>query len=154
MKSSTQSSPGSLGSKVGCQRWNRLGVVAGVVSELDSDGLRGTLRDGSVQLGDGSLRLDSLIKPDESNTLGDTSHRSLLRTTWERSMNISTISKNLLPEMLSQRILLVMMLPHEENILSRSGWVMCLGRPDTYRLAPLIASLLGRAKETWKKLQL
>ena len=54
----------------------------------------------------------------------------------------------LLPVMLSQRILLVMMLPHELKRRSRSGWAMCLGRPDTYRFAPLMASLLGRAYET------
>ena len=54
------------------------------------------------------------------------------------------------PEMLSHSILLVMMFPQEANSLSRSGWVMCFGRPDTYRLAPLMASLLGRAKDTWR----
>ena len=51
----------------------------------------------------------------------------------------------LLPVMLSQRILLVMMLPHELKSRSRSGWAMCLGSPETYRFAPLMASLLGRA---------
>lgn len=50
--------------------------------------------------------------------------------------------------MLSHSILLVMMFPQEANSLSRSGWVMCFGRPETYRLAPLMASLLGRAKDT------
>ena len=49
------------------------------------------------------------------------------------------------PVMLSQRILEVMMFPQEENILSRSGCAMCFGRPLTYKLAPFIASLLGRA---------
>ena len=44
-----------------------------------------------------------------------------------------------------------MMFPQEANSLSRSGWVMCFGRPDTYRLAPLMASLLGRAKDTWRR---
>ena len=54
----------------------------------------------------------------------------------------------ILPVMLSQSILDVMMAPQEANSRSRSGWVRCLGRPDTYRLAPFIASLLGRAYET------
>merc|ERR1719422_531811 len=53
------------------------------------------------------------------------------------------------PDILSQRILLVMILPQLANSRSRSGCVMCLGRPDTYRLAPLIASLLGRANDTF-----
>lgn len=52
------------------------------------------------------------------------------------------------PVILSQRILDVMMLPHDENILSRSGCVMCFGRPLTYRFAPFMASLLGLAYDT------
>ena len=53
--------------------------------------------------------------------------------------------KSDLPVILSHKILEVMMLPLIANIRSKSGWVMCLGKPDTYKLAPFIASLLGRA---------
>merc|ERR1719225_1272262 len=103
MKSCSQGSPGRLGCKVGRQGRNGLCIVTGVVGELHRDGLRGALRDRSIEP----------------------------------------------PEMLSHSILLVMMFPQEANSLSRSGWVMCFGRPDTYRLAPLMASLLGRAKDTF-----
>ena len=54
--------------------------------------------------------------------------------------------------MLSHRILLVMMAPQLANSRSRSGCAMCLGRPDTYKLAPLMASLLGRANETYEEI--
>ena len=53
-----------------------------------------------------------------------------------------------LPVMLSHKMREVMISPAQENIRSKSGWAMCFGNPDTYRLAPFIASLLGRAYET------
>ena len=54
------------------------------------------------------------------------------------------------PVMLSQRIREVMMFPLQENRRSKSGWVICFGKPETYKLAPFIASLLGRAYDTCK----
>lgn len=56
-----------------------------------------------------------------------------------------------LPVMLSHRMREVMMEPYGLNMASRSCWVMDLGRPDTYRLAPLMASLLGLAYDTCHK---
>ena len=53
-----------------------------------------------------------------------------------------------LPVMLSHKMREVMISPAQENIRSKSGWAMCFGNPDTYRLAPFIASLLGRAYDT------
>ena len=49
------------------------------------------------------------------------------------------------PVILSHRMREVIMLPEQENNRSKSGWAICLGNPDTYRLAPFIASLLGWA---------
>lgn len=51
--------------------------------------------------------------------------------------------------MLSQRILEVIMRPYGLKRASRSCWVMFLGKPDTYKLAPLIASELGLAYDTY-----
>jgi len=42
----------------------------------------------------------------------------------------------------------VMMLPQGENMLSNSLWVIVLGNPLTYKLAPLMRSQLGLAKDT------
>lgn len=53
--------------------------------------------------------------------------------------------------MLSHKMREVIMRPNELNIDSRSGCVMFFGNPETYRLAPLIASELGRANETYAK---
>lgn len=55
------------------------------------------------------------------------------------------------PVMLSQRILDVIMRPYGLKRASRSCWVMFLGKPDTYKLAPLIASELGLAYDTYVK---
>lgn len=52
------------------------------------------------------------------------------------------------PVFWSYSILDVMISPQSENICSKSNCVKDLGRPDIYRLAPLILSQLGRAKET------
>jgi hypothetical protein len=41
-----------------------------------------------------------------------------------------------------------MILPYDAKIASKSGWVMFFGNPDTYKLAPLIDSLEGRATDT------
>lgn len=50
--------------------------------------------------------------------------------------------------MLSHRMRDVIILPKGVNRASKSGCVMDFGRPDTYRLAPLIDSELGLASET------
>ena len=70
MQSSAERSPGRLRGKVGCQGRDGFGVVAGVVGKLDSDWLRGTLGDGPVQLLDGALGLNALVKPNETHTFG------------------------------------------------------------------------------------
>lgn len=54
-----------------------------------------------------------------------------------------------LPVMLSQSIRDVMILPYGLKRFSRSCCVMFFGKPLTYRFAPLIASLLGLAYDTW-----
>ncbi len=59
-----------LRGQVGRQRGDGLGVVAGIVGELDSDGLAGALWDGAVQLLDGALRLHALVEADEAHALG------------------------------------------------------------------------------------
>jgi len=56
-----------------------------------------------------------------------------------------------LPVMLSQRMREVIMRPYGLKRFSRSCWVMFFGSPLTYRFAPFIASLLGRAYDTWKE---
>jgi len=81
MKGGPKSSPCSLGRQVSCQGRDGLGVVAGVVGELDGDRLRGTLGDRSIELGDGSLRLDTLVKPDEANTFRNASRIAILGAT-------------------------------------------------------------------------
>lgn len=53
------------------------------------------------------------------------------------------------PVMLSQRILDVIIWPYGLKSDSRSCWVIPLDRPDTYKLAPLIESELGRANDTF-----
>lgn len=55
-----------------------------------------------------------------------------------------------IPVMLSHRIRDVMIRPYGANNDSKSGWVIFFGKPETYKLAPLMASELGRAKETYK----
>lgn len=57
----------SLRCQVCCQGWDGLVIIARIVSELDGDRLSGALGNGSVQLLDGSFRLDALVKPDEPN---------------------------------------------------------------------------------------
>jgi hypothetical protein len=52
------------------------------------------------------------------------------------------------PVILSHKILDVIIRPYGLNKFSRSCCVICFGRPLTYKLAPLIASLLGLAKDT------
>ena len=81
MKSCSQSSPCSLRCKVSCQGRNGLGVVAGVVSKLDSDWLCRPLWDCSIELGDGSLCLNTLVKPNEANTFGNASAIGILGAT-------------------------------------------------------------------------
>ena len=56
--------------QVGGQWRQCLVVVAGVVGELDGDGLSGALGDGAVELLDGALGLDPLVEPDEADALG------------------------------------------------------------------------------------
>lgn len=52
------------------------------------------------------------------------------------------------PEILSQSIRDVIILPYDANSASKSGCDRFLGRPDTYKLAPFIDSELGRAYDT------
>lgn len=73
MECSAERPPGGgSGRQIGGQGRDGLGVVAGVVGELDGDGLRGALGNGAVQLGDGALGLDPLVEPDESDSLRET----------------------------------------------------------------------------------
>lgn len=53
--------------------------------------------------------------------------------------------------MLSQSIREVIILPNGLNNASKSCWVIFFGNPETYKLAPLIASELGLAYETCKE---
>lgn len=55
----------------------------------------------------------------------------------------------ILPVILSHKIRDVIIRPYGLNNASRSGWDIFFGKPDTYKLAPLIASELGRANETY-----
>lgn len=57
--------------------------------------------------------------------------------------------KPILPVILSQSIRDVIIRPKGVNNDSRSGWDIFFGNPDTYKLAPLIDSELGRAKDTY-----
>lgn len=57
----------------------------------------------------------------------------------------------LLPVILSHKMRDVIIRPYGLNRDSKSCWVMFFGNPETYRLAPLIASELGRAYDTWKQ---
>ena len=87
MKSCPQGSPGCLRCQVGCQGRNGFCIVAGIVGELDRDGLRGSLRDRSIELLDGSLGLHSLVKTNEANTLREAGNRTLLRAGWKEEMS-------------------------------------------------------------------
>ena len=78
MKSCPQGSPGCLRCQVGCQGRNGFCIVTGIVGEFHRDGLRGSLRDRSIELLDGSLRLYSLVEPNEANSLGEAWNRALL----------------------------------------------------------------------------
>lgn len=53
------------------------------------------------------------------------------------------------PVILSHNILEVIIFPYGLNNCSKSGCVIFLGRPETYRLAPFIDSELGRAIDTY-----
>ena len=64
---------------------------------------------------------------------------------FKKSIYSSTLPTRVLPVMLSQRMRDVIIFPEHANILSKSGCAICFGRPDTYRFAPFIASLLGLA---------
>jgi hypothetical protein len=55
--------------EVGGEWGKGLGVVGGVVGELDGHGLGGALGNGTVELLDRSLRLNALVKADEPNPL-------------------------------------------------------------------------------------
>ena len=63
--------PGGLRGEVGGEGRDGLGVVAGVVGELDGDGLGGALGHRPVQLLDGPLGLDALVEADEAHSLGE-----------------------------------------------------------------------------------
>ena len=59
--------------QVGGQRSQSFGRVAGIVGEFDRNGLSGSLRNGSVQLVDGALRLAAGVEADESYSLRQSS---------------------------------------------------------------------------------
>ena len=135
------------GCKVGCQGRKSLRIVARIVGEFDCYRLRGALWNGSVQFLDGPLCLHSLIESNKSHTFGQTCSKNISNSkyfkkgthppwmsSWER-----------LPVMLSQRMRDVMILPKGLNRDSNSCCVKFLGSPLTYKLAPLMASLLGLA---------
>ena len=73
-----QGSPGRLRCQVGRQGRDGLCIVTRVVGELHRDRLRGPLRNGSIELLYGSLRLYSLVEPNEANSLGEAWNRALL----------------------------------------------------------------------------
>ena len=81
MKSCPQSSPGRLGCQVGRQGGNGFCIVAGIVGELHRDGLRGPLRDRSIELLYGPLCLHPLVKANETHALREAGNRTLLRAT-------------------------------------------------------------------------
>ena len=99
------------------QWWQRLGVVARVVGELDGDGLGGALGDGAIQLLDRSLSLDALIKTDEADTLRQTFKKISLSklTTYFQMVGIFRIELLSL-EMLSQ--------PDLERMFSSCGIII------------------------------
>ena len=69
MKCGPQRSPGSLRCQVSRQGGNGFCIVAGIVGELHRDGLRGSLRDRSIELLYGPFSLDPLVKTNEPHTL-------------------------------------------------------------------------------------
>ena len=75
--------------------------------------------------------------------IGGTPNHVLIN--YNYSFNYQLIKSPRSPVILSHRMREVIMLPEQENNRSKSGWAICLGNPDTYKLAPFIASLLGRA---------
>ena len=86
MKSCPQSSPGSLGCQVSRQGRNGFCIVTRIVGELHRYGLRGSLRDRSIELLNGSLSLNTLVKTDEAHTFREAGNRTLLRAAWKREM--------------------------------------------------------------------
>lgn len=62
---------------------------------------------------------------------------------------MAEISFEHLPVILSHKIRDVIICPNGVNKFSKSCCVMLFDKPDTYRLAPLIASELGRANDTF-----
>lgn len=76
----------------------------------------------------------------ENNTNCEILYTNLLNVDWLINSNI--------PVQLSFKILEVMMRPYGLKMASKSGCEMFLGNPETYKLAPLMDSDDGRAKET------
>ena len=77
MQGSPERPPGRLRGEVGGEWRDGLGVVAGVVGELDRDGLGGALGHRTVQLLDGALGLDALVEADEAHSLGEPCHAKI-----------------------------------------------------------------------------
>ena len=69
MESTSKGPSCGLGSQVGRQRGDGLGVVTGVVGKLDRDRLSRALGDGAVELLDRPLGLDALVEADKADTL-------------------------------------------------------------------------------------
>ena len=93
MKSCPQGSPGSLGCQVGRQGRNGFCIVTGIVGELHRDGLRGSLRDRSIELLYGSLGLNSLVETNEAHTLREAGNRTLLSAAWREKRKLYEIHK-------------------------------------------------------------
>lgn len=63
------------------------------------------------------------------------------------ALTIITSGENL-PVTLSERMRDVMICPNGLKSASKSSWLIVFARPLTYKFAPLIDSLLGRANDT------
>jgi hypothetical protein len=66
-----------LRGQVGRQGRDRLGVVAGVVGELDSDRFGGALGNRPIQLLDGPFGLNPLVETDKSDALREAWNRTI-----------------------------------------------------------------------------
>lgn len=86
MQSPTEGSSGCLGCQIGCQWRNGFGIVTRIICKLDGNSFCGALRNGAVQLLNGSLGFYTLIETDETNTFGE----PLKRTKQKWKLNTST----------------------------------------------------------------
>lgn len=127
LECSSKGSPGCLGSKVCSKWWKSFRCSTGIVSKLDGDGLWAAIGHSSIQFLNCPLSFLSSVKTNESDSFGESCGNIL--APWNH-VGLLKLEKNV-PEMLSQRILEVIIAPQDENIRSRSCWVKCFGSPDT-----------------------